>query len=45
MLNKQIDNISNITSKCHSIFTENFTIFLSNSEKTGTVPESEFEKL
>ena len=43
MLNKQIDSISNIMSKCHGIFTENFTIFL--SEKTGTVPEFEFEKL
>ena len=44
MKNKQIDHISNLTSKRHGIFTENFTILFSNAEKTGNVQEFEFDK-
>ena len=44
MKNKRIDHISNIMSKHHGIFTENFTIFFSNAGKTGNLPEFEFEK-
>ena len=44
MKNKQIDHISNLTSKRHGIFTGNFTILFSNAEKTGNVPEFEFDK-
>ena len=43
MENKSIDLISTIMSKCHSIFTENFTIFYSNAGKTGNVPEFKFD--
>ena len=43
MRNKIIDLISNIMSKCHGTFTENFTIFFSNAGKTGNVPEFEFD--
>ena len=42
MRKKQIDDISNIMSKCHGIFTENFIIiFFSSAGKTGNV----FDKL
>ena len=43
MRKKIIDLISNIISKCHGIFTENFTIFFSNAGKTGNVPEFKFD--
>ena len=36
MKNKQIDRISNIISKRHGIFTENFTIFFQMQEKLET---------
>ena len=36
--NKPTDYISNIMSKRHGFFTENFTIFVSNAGKTGIVP-------
>ena len=42
--NKQIDHISKIMSKRHGAFIDNFTIFLLNSEKTGNLPEFEFDK-
>ena len=45
MKSKRIDYTSNIISKRHGIFTENFTIFFSNPGKTGNVPEFEFNKL
>ena len=32
-------------SKCHGIFTKNFTIFFSKAGKTKNVPEFGFEKL
>ena len=41
MKNKWIDIISNIISRCPSIFTENFTIFFSNAGKTENVLEFE----
>ena len=44
MKSKSIDLISNIMSKGHGIFTENFTIFFSNAGKTGNVPEFKFNK-
>ena len=44
MKNKQIDHISNLTSKRQGIFTENFTLLFSNAGKTGNVPEFEFGK-
>ena len=44
MKKKQIDHISNLTSKRHGIFTENFTILYSNAGKTGNEPEFEFDK-
>ena len=44
MKNKRIDYISNIMSKSHCFFTENFTIFFSNAGKTGNLPEFEFKK-
>ena len=44
MKNKQIYHISHIMSKCHGAFTENFTIFLSNTEKTENVPEFKFDR-
>ena len=40
MKTKIIDLLSNIMSKRQVIFTENFTIFLSNSAKTRNVPNS-----
>ena len=43
MKNKRIDHISHM-SKLHDIFTENFTIFCSNAEKTVNVPDFEFDK-
>ena len=43
MKNKIIDLISNIMSKHHPIFTENFTIFFSNAGKTGNIPEFRFD--
>ena len=39
MKNKQIQHVSNIMSKCHVIFTKNFTFLLSNIVKTGKVPK------
>ena len=42
--NKRIDDISNIMSKSHCIFAENFTLCLLNAEKTGNVPEFEAER-
>ena len=42
MKNKRIDHISKITSKCHGIFSENFTMIFSNAGKTGNVLESNF---
>ena len=44
MKNKRIDHISKIMSKFHDIFTENFTIFFSNAEKTVNVHDFEFDK-
>ena len=44
MKKKQIDHISEIMSKCNSIFTKNFFIFFSNVRKTRNVPEFEFDK-
>ena len=44
MKNKRTDHISKIMSKRQGIFTENFTIFYSNAEKTANVPEFEFNK-
>ena len=44
MRNKTIDLISNIMSKRHGIFTENFTIFFSKAGKTGYVPVFKFDK-
>ena len=43
MRNEIIDLISNIMSKRHGIFTENFTIFFLNAGKTGSVTEFEFD--
>ena len=34
MKNKRIFHVSNIMSKSHGIFTENFTILFSNARKT-----------
>ena len=42
--NKRIDDISNIMSKSHCIFAENFTLCFLNAEKTGNVPEFEAER-
>ena len=44
MKNKIIDLINNIMSKRHGSFTKNFTIFISNAEKSGNVPEIKFDK-
>ena len=44
MKNKRIDHISKIMSNRSNIFTDNFTIFISNAEKTVKVPEFEFDK-
>ena len=44
MKNKQIKHIREIMSKNHSIFTENFTIFLSNARKNDNVLEFKFDK-
>ena len=44
MKKKLNDHISNIMSKCHNIFTENFTIFSSNAGKSGNVLEFKFYK-
>ena len=44
MKSKWIDHISKIMSKCHDIFTENFTIIFSNAGKTVNVLEFEFDK-
>ena len=45
MKNKSIDLISNIMSKRHGIFTENFTtIIFSNAGKTGDAREFKFGK-
>ena len=43
MRNKIIDLLSNIMSKLHGIFTENFTIFFPNAGKTRNMPEFEFD--
>ena len=45
MKNKRIDSIRKIMSKLHDIFTENFTIFSSNTGKTVNVSEFEFDKV
>ena len=44
MKNKEIDLISNIMSKRHGIFTENFTIFFSNAGKIENVSKFKFDK-
>ena len=44
MKNQRIDHISKIMSKRRGVFTEKFTIFISNAGKTGIVPEFEFDK-
>ena len=43
MKNKQTAHISKIMSKDHGIFTENFTVFLSNAGKNGKLLEFEFD--
>ena len=44
MKNKRIDHISQIMSKLHDIFTENFAIFSANTGKTVNAWEFEFDK-
>ena len=44
MKNKRIDHRSKIMLKRLDIFTENFTIFFSNTGKTVNVPEFGFDK-
>ena len=43
MKNKSIDLLSNIISRLHGIFHENFTIFFSNAGETGNVVELKFD--
>ena len=44
MKNKIIDLINNFILKRQGIFTENFTIFISNAGKTGNVLEFKLDK-
>lgn len=44
MRNKRIDHVSKIMSNRPDIFTDNYTIFPSNTENTGKVPEFEYNK-
>ena len=44
MKNKEIDHISKIVPKRQGIFTKSSLYLFSNAEKTGNVPEFEFDK-
>ena len=44
MKNKLIDHISNIMPKRQGIFTENFTIFISNAGRTGNATEFKYDE-